>query len=1243
MSRDSLRTTIQSRRRHRHALVAVSAFLVAMILSLVLVGCEGNPLAPRPGLPEYRELATVALPGPARLDVTGGNLLVSRTDLDLDTQLGRFSVGAVWNSAARRWVWSFDDISFANGAFVDATGATHSIGSLAPGAAIAGTIWVKVSQAGQSGPNRLKTKGGLEYTFTTSGRPLSIRWASSANPRLRFTQSLQGDGALHTSAIEQCIGATVECHPVFTIDYDASGRVREVIDRAGRRAAFTYDAAGNLTTARDGLDSASNRPGYRYEYSGGDLTAITNSEGERVEYAYDGARRLLRATQIGEGNPMRSFQYQGKSGSTPYRTIATDPLGAVKVYRYDGNHQLLAVKEVELAETTTFAWSQRRVTARTTPSGATTYWAYANDDVAFQIEPSGNITNYSYQPGGVDRALPGRRPLLRKTDSLGMIEERSYDGAGRLVSIANGAGDTLALEYGVDQMVTAFIDPAGISTSLSGYGEHGHPTSVGRAGFAQTFVYDSVGNLTEGPDVVSGSGPGRGGIVSREFDEDRNVRVITLTDLVNGFPLASEMIATVFRSDRQPLLVARPGGGNDRFVYDELGRLVRRSQRADGVWHATTFDYDAIGRTTAVDRPNGMGQSWTYDSLGRVESHVIRNGPVTEGFSAFAWKDGLLELHFDSRSGTEVYSHDGAGRLGAVVYGNGDRATISWSLRSQPTGVALERGDGSMLRALGIAYDGAGRERGVYDNGVPVIERTWSSGRLSRTEYGNGLVRDFAFDADLGSLAGALMTAGSLTAESTVVQVADPQCSAFASQCVSSRTTSESALPTTTAELHQLMPSETSSSAGRRVGYEIVEGGLDKSYVYDVLSNLRVGPAGDLSYNDEGNRLQAIALGGGSEAMHYEYDAAGFATSRGGVPMTWDGAGRVSSYGDATFEWDALGRPVSSTIEGVHTTRRFGGLVEADATGQPTAIDLGEVRIDLTGRGMRYRHFDYRGNVKLVTDATGEVVQHYEYSAYAVEAVYGDDTDTRSFARGCAVGDLVLIGHRLYDPAAARFLAPDPIYQLVNQYAYTLGNPVQFWDPSGMQAVSSDQAAGAMMQAAGSSFSAVGAAVFVAGVGSFVVPVPGVNVFTGAALLGIGLNFLVLGEGLKSLGGLLQSGGGGSSGFGGGFGAGPGLSAPNSFNDHVGAPPGPHSCGAEPCPGGGGEGGMAELAALAGLGGPFRNGGGGGGGSGGCAPIALGEDRLPRGSIAFLLLANLATAACVWRRARIDRPATNEA
>lgn len=1227
-SRTAVRIRCRVARPHSRRLVA------GVLVSFGLLGCESEPLAPRPGLPQYRELATTAVPGPARLDLAGGNLLVARTDLELDTRLGSLAVGAVWNSATRRWTWSFDDVTLVGGTFRDATGAFHAVGSLAPGQAIPGTTWVKLDPVGASGPQRLKSKGGLEYAFTNTGRPLAIRWTSSSNPHLQFTQVVQGDGTQHTSAIEQCSGVPLECRPVYTIHYDASGRVREIGDRAGRRALFTYDAAGNLSTARDGLDTASGRPGYRYEYSDGNLTAITNSEGERVEYAYDGARRLVGVTQIGMERPTHSFSYHGKKRSNPYRTIATDPAGAVTVYRYDAEYQILSVESVGSGETATFAWTERRVTSQTIPSGATTHWAYVDDDVVFRADPGGNITAYQYRTEAVDRAFPTRRPLHRATDLAGTIEVRDYDAAGRLVSIANGAGETLSFEYGDDEMVSGYTDPAGIEASLSGYGEHGHPAAVSRAGNEQSFVYDAVGNLTEGPDLTSESGPGHGGIVSRAFDEDRNVTLVTLSDLA-FIALESEPLTAVFRSDRKLLLVARPAGGDDVFVYDDLGRLVRRSERVDGQWRDTSFGYDAAGRLRALDRANGTSQRWTHDAQGRVITHAIRSGTVTESFSAFVWTDGLLRSFFDSRSGLETYSYDEAGRLAAVAYGNGDRAVFSWDLRSRATGLSLERSNGVPLRTLALAYDAAGRERGVYDNGVPVIERTWSEGRLQRTTYGNGLVRDFSFEPSVGGLAGMTMSAGSAPVESTAVDMADPDCHLLATRCISSETASGGSSATTTLERHHLLSavaSQGSPRAGQRVGVEDgtgYEAGV--AYSYDLLSNLRLGPAGALVYNAERNRLLSIE-GGGTGTVEYAYDAAGFATSRAGVPLTWDGAGRIASYGSDTFEWDTLGRPVSSTVDGVRTTRRFGGLVEADGAGHPTAIDLGEVRVDLVGADTWYRHFDYRGNVKLVTDAGGAVVMHYEYSAYAIEAAHGAGPDTRSFARGRTVGDLILIGHRLYDPAAARFLAPDPIHQLVNQYAYTLGNPVEFWDPSGLQAVTSDQAAGAMMQAAGNAFVAIGSAVFVAGLGSFFVPVPGVNVFTGTALLGIGANFIVLGEGLKSLGGLLQNGGGGSLGLGEGAGAFGGSFAPLTFNEHVG-----FSCGAEPCPGSGGNGGLSELQTLANLGGPTT--GVGGGGGAGCAPIALGEGRLPDGSLACLVLANLATAAIGWRRARIVRSA----
>ncbi len=183
----------------------------------------------------------------------------------------------------------------------------------------------------------------------------------------------------------------------------------------------------------------------------------------------------------------------------------------------------------------------------------------------------------------------------------------------------------------------------------------------------------------------------------------------------------------------------------------------------------------------------------------------------------------------------------------------------------------------------------------------------------------------------------------------------------------------------------------------------------------------------------------------------YEYDASGYVVAIDGVPIAWTPLGRVARIGDeVAFEWDASGRPISRRIGDERTHYAFGGSVETRADGSPEALDLGEVRIDLRQGRHRYRHLDPRGNVKLVTDHEGHVAAVYRYTGYARWHAWGtDEPDGLGFAQGSQAGDFWVIGARVYDPLAHRFLSPDPEYQWLNQYAYTGGNPIWFWDPTG--------------------------------------------------------------------------------------------------------------------------------------------------------------------------------------------------
>jgi RHS repeat-associated protein len=172
----------------------------------------------------------------------------------------------------------------------------------------------------------------------------------------------------------------------------------------------------------------------------------------------------------------------------------------------------------------------------------------------------------------------------------------------------------------------------------------------------------------------------------------------------------------------------------------------------------------------------------------------------------------------------------------------------------------------------------------------------------------------------------------------------------------------------------------------------------------------------------------------------------------------WNAAGQVVSIAtdgvvDALFSYDALGRRRSLQANGVTRRWRFGGAVEANAADVPVAIDLGEVRIALGG-SHRFRHADARGNTQYATNTAGQIESVDVYSAYGERATIGAADADFGFARGTHVatagGEFVWLGARLLDPRSARFLSPDPIWNPLNAFAYTLGNPVDFWDETGL-------------------------------------------------------------------------------------------------------------------------------------------------------------------------------------------------
>jgi RHS repeat-associated protein len=1121
----------------------------------------------------------VAVPG-GLVDVAGGNLLIERTDLVLDTRLGREVMGAIYDGASGRWRWSFES-AYDGAIFTDASGARHTVATLPAGAAIPGTHWVKVDAT------RMKTKGGLVSEYGASGLLTARYWSSDPELRIEHRSTLLA-GQLRITEIEQCSGSS-PCSPLFDLAYDGSGRLVSVVDRAGRRAEYVWDGAGRLVAARDGLDVARGWPGFRYEYSGTLLTATTNSEGERTTYAFSSRRALVRAAQEGPGAPAHRFQYQGKNESGVYHTRVWNPLEEERRFAYDAEGRLLEQLEVSTGDALRFTWSGERKASQTLPNGATTLWTWSGDDVQSRTDPSGNVLTFSYPPNGVNREDARVRPIAAVQDSLGLVEMRSYDGDGRLVERVDGAGE--GIFYTWSEGVLASETISGVTRSFSQVGEHGHAEAVSQLGVTEHRSFDAVGNLLEG----SGQhGPLPGGIVRRSFDEDRNLASLELAPQGAGLP--TETLTLSHRSDGQRLAVER-GGDDHVFVHDAFGRVIEQRERVDGSWQATRFGYDAAGRLAFFERPNGMREEIDWERGGRPAAVRRLRGGVLESSLDLFYDAGNLVRVDDSEVGSEHYVYDAAGRRMATTFPDGEQLWVQHDPRSRIVAEEFVSAVGAILMTLAHTYDLADRRIRLADPTGSLVETRYEVGRVAERRTGNGLVRSFLYDAG-GRLASSVTTdASGAEVEATTLTSElrqDASGVSYLRQRASTETTG--AVDVTTVEEYDISPLLGSAPGGSRVARWNDGLGGDEEYRFDARSNLLAAGETSFQYNPEGNRLLAVTRAG-ENVGQYGYDEAGFATVRNGQPLAWSAAGRLTGHGADRFVWDGLGRLHEAEVDGVVARFAFGGRVQADPSGVPLAIDLGEVVVGLGGAHL-YRHLDFRGNVKWVSDEEGEVVAHYRYAPFGLDAVFGAEEDPVRFAARAEIGELMLLGERIYDPAVGRFLSPDPLFQIVNQFSYTLGNPVWFSDPDGTSPEANDAVSG--FDSLVGTLAVIAAALGVLAVLLRFGPLPHLHAIAAvfglvSALLGLLIALMLL------------------------------FGKPRSKSGHANPVVQPTS--------GGGAGGTG------GGGGSGGGGGGGGGSVGGCSPAQL--TAVPRlgGWLPFLIPLQLLLGFLLLRRRRREESA----
>jgi len=246
------------------------------------------------------------------------------------------------------------------------------------------------------------------------------------------------------------------------------------------------------------------------------------------------------------------------------------------------------------------------------------------------------------------------------------------------------------------------------------------------------------------------------------------------------------------------------------------------------------------------------------------------------------------------------------------------------------------------------------------------------------------------------------------------------------------------------------------------------------------LSQYSSTPFDEREYDLNGNLVRRRAPGGSPVLAEISYDY------RGQMVEYLD----VSAGRRHTYSYDALGRRIRKIVDAdaapVETRYFYGGLAmeqvveEQDGAGSTLAVyaygnyidGVVHMRRDTDGNGTPedyYFHADDQFNVVAVSDASGAVVERYEYGDFGLPEFLDADWQALPY-QGSSVGNPYLFTGRRYDtetglywyrtryfdPVAGRFTTRDTIglwgdpAELGNPYSYVGNRPWTWVDPYGL-------------------------------------------------------------------------------------------------------------------------------------------------------------------------------------------------
>ncbi|MGP3953889.1 DUF6531 domain-containing protein [Streptomyces sp. 7N604] len=744
-----------------------------------------------------------------------------------------------------------------------------------------------------------------------------------------------------------------------TLDFDSTGRLTSVKDRAGQGLTLTYSGA-QPTSIKDAAGRTAT-----LSYAGSLLSKITLADGRYVDYGYTGSL-LTSVTALDGGVETYGYDASGRLDKV------TDSLGHIRATNvYDADGRVTSQSDA-FGKVTQFKYSQAgayKETDTVAPDGGVWTELYGGNVLVQQLDPFGNVTRYGYDSQfnrtSVRDAL-GRYHLWgydtagRLTSSEGKeaSESWSYDAAGNVSRYVDGNYNITTFGYDSRNLLTSVKDPLG-NTSTYSYTAAGLlETATSARGKTTAYGYDAAGNQ------ISVTTPA-GSKTTRTFDDSG--RVLTVTDPrgnVTGADPAKFTTTFTYDAADRVASVKDARSNTTAYGYDAVGNLTKVTDAANRV---TAYTFDAASRLTQVTDPAGKTAATGYDAVGRVSSVTDRTGAkTTYSYDKAGRQIEMVTARGNVTGGTPAnhtwkIGYDKVGNRVTVTNPLGKTSAFAYDTENRPASTTDPLGH---IRK--VTYDHKGNVTSTIDalnHGSSLVYDANSRLISSATNY--GYKTTYEYDAD-----------GNLTAE--VSPLGERTTHAYDDDGRRSKTVDPRGNVTGAAPADHTWtygydavghPTSVTDPLGnqRKSAYDAVGNrtsatdalGKNTAYTYDALNRVSkvTGPDGGItanSYDVAGNL--ATSTDANSHTSTYGYDSEGRLTS------IKDPLGKTVAYGydadgNRTKVTNARGQTVTTTVDARNLITKV-----AYSDGTPSATYTYDAASRITG----------------ATDATGSRTLTYD-------------------------------------------------------------------------------------------------------------------------------------------------------------------------------------------------------------------------------------------------------------------------